>query len=630
MNYRQVTFFCFIAIFLSYAQSKPQGVLDSIQTIDVVEVKATVFQELTVLGQKSVAISENARLRNSTNFTELLRYNSPIVFKDFGRGGVSTARFRGTSATNTMVLWNGININAVGNGQTDFNALSIATADEIKIQSGGASVRYGSGAIGGSVHIYDLLYFDKHIESQFFSTYGSFQTTSNFIKTNIGTDKWAFKVAATYNQSDNDYTFIDNRYTDAAGNLLKNENGNYQNYGLDLSMGFQISEHNTLRFFTTAYYANRFFSDGLPNPAAGSERNEDFNQRNLLQWKWHFSALKQQVNLAYVTQEYRYYESKDALSFDYGKTKQAIASHELTYKMADFWKATSFLQYTRTQGTADVITTRTRSVLSFSGGLSYNNGRNFISAVNFRNEANSDFKLPFLLSFAAERKIASSFWAKINLSKNYRVPTYNELYWPKVGNLDLLPEYAHQGDFGFSLKKKQLEIAATFFYIKMDNKIIWLPYVDSNQWRPKNIDKAINKGLETSFFVEKNIQNATLQLRGNYIYTSAENTKTEKQLAYTPKHLLNYTFSYRVNRIEAYIQDLWQSKVYTNEIGIDFYSLQPVSVMNFGLDYTLFHQKYNKLVLGGKLNNIFNRVYYFTNLRPMPGINFSININYKF
>ncbi|MGB2127973.1 MAG: TonB-dependent receptor plug domain-containing protein [Flavicella sp.] len=615
---------------LPYAQSNPQGVLDSIQVIDVVAVKATVFQELAVLGQKTVSISEDARLRNSTNFTELLRYNSPIVFKDYGRGGVSTARFRGTAATNTLVLWNGININAVGNGQTDFNALSVATADEIIIQSGGAGIRYGSGAIGGVVHINDQLHFEKHDESQIFATYGSFHTTSNFAKTNIGTGKWAFKVAATFNQSDNDYTFIDDRYTDADGNLLQNDNGNYRNYGVDLSLGYQIAENNTLSFFTTGYYANRFFSDGLPNPAAGSERNEDFNQRNLLQWNWDFLDFKQQVNLAYITQEYRYYESKDALNFNYGKTKQAIASHELTYKLYDSWKATSLLQFIHTQGAADVIATKTRDVFSFSGGISYNNQRNFITTVNFRTEANSDFNLPLSLSLAAEHKITHELWAKLSLSTNYRVPTYNEMYWPRVGNLDLQPEYARQIDIGFSFNNKQFALETAFFYIEMDDKIIWLPSVNSNQWRPKNIVEAINKGLETSLFVEKKIDKSTLKISGNYMYTSAKNTKTKKQLAYTPKHVLNYTFSYGFNRIEAYFQDLWQSMVYTNEIGIDFYSLQPVRVVNLGMDYKLFQRESCELVIGGKLNNLFNKVYYFTNLRPMPGKNYTININYKF
>lgn len=630
MNYIQGTLFCCLASALSHAQSKPLGQLDSIQAIDLVEIKAAKFHKASVLGQKIVELSETTRLRNGTNFTELLRYNSPIVFKDYGRGGISTARFRGTSASNTLVLWNGININAAGNGQTDFNALSVATSDQIKIQSGGASVRYGSGAIGGVVHINDHLYFGKHHASQFFSSYGSFQTTSNFVKTNIGTNKWAFKFAATYNQSANDYTFIDDRYTDTDGSLLKNENGNYRNYGLDFSLGYEISKNNTLQFFTTGYYANRFFSDGLPNPAAGSERNEDFNQRNLLQWSSRFSGFKQQVNLAYLTQEYRYYSAKDSVDYDYGKTVQSIASHELVYDRANLWKATTFLQYTHTQGAANAITDKKRQVFSLSGGLTYNNGRNLRMSLHSRNEFNSDFKLPLAISFAAERKMGASLWAKINLSKNYRAPTFNEMYWPRLGNLDLLPEYAQQGDVGFSVEKKHFELAATFFYIRMDNKIIWLPSVNSNQWHPKNIAEAVNKGVETSFYIEKNIRKNRFQLKGNHVYTSAKNTTTKKQLAYTPEHVLNYTFSYGINRFEAYFQDLFQGKVYTNEIGIDFYSLKPVRVMNLGLEYTLFQQESNKLVFGGKLNNFLNKVYYFTNLRPMPGTNFTININYKF
>ncbi|PHO00244.1 TonB-dependent receptor, partial [Rhodobacteraceae bacterium 4F10] len=200
------------------------------------------------IATKELKIGIKEQTKNPINLTNLLRYNSPIAFRDYGNGGVSTARFRGTSASNTLVLWNGIPINAVGSGQTDFNALSASISDNILVQSGGNSTEYGSGAIGGTVHLKDEVLFKEHQKFQLFTSYGSYNTTSNFFKSSSGTDKWNVKLASTFNYSDNDYTYIDGRYKDSEGNLLTNENGNYKNYGVNFVIGYKFSPVNFLSF----------------------------------------------------------------------------------------------------------------------------------------------------------------------------------------------------------------------------------------------------------------------------------------------------------------------------------------------------------------------------------------------
>ncbi len=620
----------FSAPMFSQTTISGKGLLDSIQKLNEVAVVATKHHKQDVLGQKTIVVSEAEVVKNPTNFTELLRYNSPIAFKDYGNGGTSSARFRGTSATNTVVLWNGININSVGNGQTDFNAISANTTDQIIVKSGGGSVQYGSGAIGGTVHLNDILGFKKHRDFQVFSSYGSFNTTSNFFKSNLGTGKWAVKLASTFNKSDNDYKFIDDRYTDEDGNLLKNENGNYVNYGLDFSVGYKITSLNKLFFYSSGYYGDRLFSAGLPNPSSGSERNEDFSQRNLLKWEYRFSNFKQVLNLAYLFQEYRYYDNKDSEEFDFGNSKRFLLDYSLKYRFSNSWNITYLMQYENTEGDTNLIAPETRTSFSLGGILTFKPTENFITTYSIRNENNSDFEVPVSMSLSAEQKVLKYVWLKTNLSTNYRVPTFNEMYWPVVGNKNLIPEQSKQVDFGFELENKGFEFSTTVFYIHIDDKIIWLPAGGSNLWAPKNIKEVINKGAEFFLGYTKEVGKHTIHFSGNYTYTQAHNTETGKELPYTPKHLLNYTAEYGYDWFKVYFQRLYQTKVYTNEINIDFYSLDPVSVSNIGLDFKLLEKENKSLVLGAKVNNVLNEVYYFTNLRPMPGRNFNIHINYKF
>ena len=64
---------------------------------------------------------------------------------------VASPSFRGTNASQTAVLWNGIPINSMFTGQTDFNTILTGSIDKLTIRSGSGSVPFGSGAIGGSI-----------------------------------------------------------------------------------------------------------------------------------------------------------------------------------------------------------------------------------------------------------------------------------------------------------------------------------------------------------------------------------------------------------------------------------------------------------------------------------------------
>lgn len=91
-----------------------------------------------------VKLSDSVIQRNPTSLTELLRNNTTIYFKEYGKGMTSSASFRGTTSQQTAVLWNGININSQFNGQTDFNTINSFDFNSIAVRAGGGSVAYGS------------------------------------------------------------------------------------------------------------------------------------------------------------------------------------------------------------------------------------------------------------------------------------------------------------------------------------------------------------------------------------------------------------------------------------------------------------------------------------------------------
>jgi vitamin B12 transporter len=158
-----------VTVVHSYAQQDTLTLLDEVLLTDGRLYKNSRSQVVTVL--------QDSTLRESDpSLTNVLKFNSPIYFRENGYGMVSSASFRGTTATQTAVVWNGININSQLNGQTDFNTVNTSGYDNIAIRAGGGSVLYGSGAIGGSVHLNNQFKFNRKFENNLRLDYGSFDT----------------------------------------------------------------------------------------------------------------------------------------------------------------------------------------------------------------------------------------------------------------------------------------------------------------------------------------------------------------------------------------------------------------------------------------------------------------------
>src|SRR5690606_7858279 len=90
--------------------------------------------------QKTEKLNDSIIKRNPGFLTSILNYNSLIYFKENGLGGASSPSFRGTTAQQTAVIWNGINVNSQLLGQTDFNAINVLSFNTISVKSGGGSV----------------------------------------------------------------------------------------------------------------------------------------------------------------------------------------------------------------------------------------------------------------------------------------------------------------------------------------------------------------------------------------------------------------------------------------------------------------------------------------------------------
>lgn len=181
---------------------------DSTQVLKEVIISDSQLQRFSNT-QSVLQLTDSILQKNLVSLTNLLNYNSVIYFKENGFGMVASPSFRGTSAQQTAVIWNGININSQLNGQTDFNTITTKDFNAITIRAGGGSSLYGSSAIGGSIHLLNTLSFEKRIENTLQMRYGSFNTFGASYKIEHASEKISTQISLSRNSSVNDYKYLD-------------------------------------------------------------------------------------------------------------------------------------------------------------------------------------------------------------------------------------------------------------------------------------------------------------------------------------------------------------------------------------------------------------------------------------
>jgi iron complex outermembrane receptor protein len=597
----------------------------------------TVLKEIIVVADKKIENSKGYKIqvlndsiitKNTESFTSLLRFNSLIYLKEYGSGGTSTASFRGTSSSNTAVIWNGININSINSGQTGFNSLTVSLFDAIDVRSGGGSIEYGSGAIGGTIHLNDqLLYKSKKvIENQFVGSIGSFSTYNSLYKFKVSTEKLALKLGMSYNESENDYKLL--------GTDFKNFNGAYNNFNMSVGLAYKFNPKSELKFYSTSYVSKRLFSGEIPNPTGANDKYKNFNNRNLLVYDYQNNKFNHELKLAFLTQEYQFFDNKLVDEFNFGKSKRYLINYDVAYRFLSIKaKLTSYSEYESVFGKTDQIIEKNRR--QFSQSFIYN--QNILNTVFFdlkvRKDFNSDYNVPNSYSLGMKAKMLKNLSLRANASKNYRVPTYNDLYWPGQGNVNLIPETSVQAEFAVTYKKKKFSADLGVFYISAKDKIVWTPNGDPSRqgvWTPINLSDAANKGVELSFSYAKSYNNHFIDFRANYSYTEAKDKDTQKFLIFVPKHLFNGNFGYSYKRFSFFYQQLFTGKIFTAESNSNDFMLPSFFVGNLGGDYRITKKIKNEITIGFKINNVFNKNYVTQPRRPMPNRNYNLNINYKF
>ena len=555
--------------------------------------------------------------KNQPSLTTLLNFSTGIYFKENGLGMVSSPSFRGTTAQQTAVIWNGININSQLNGQTDFNTITTSDFNSISIRAGGGSSLYGTSAIGGSIHLNTNLSFKDEFSSRLNVNYSSFTTLMVNYHLRYSDEKISFFGSISRNSSNNDYAYFNSN--------RKNLNGQFYNSSYNVGFAYKLNSRNTLKIYSQFFDGERHFS--LINPSDSKTKYQDFNTRNLADLTTYLGTFTSNLKVGFLSENYKYFEDIDQEDFTFGKVETLLAKYNLNYRINSKTQMDFVADFSQNKGSGSDIVEEKRSISGFALQFKQNSNSKISYNWSLRKEITSNYKSPLLYAVGIVYKPLTWYALKTNISQNFRIPTFNDLYWQGAGNVDLNPEQSLQGEIGNVFQWQNVIVTATVFHSKIKEMIRWLPQ-NGGVFKPINTDRVSIFGTEFTMHYQKQIDKHHFDFNANYSYTKSVDESTKKQLTFVPFHKTTASLAYSYCRFSAFYQYLFTGSVFTQTDNNPKKIIENYTVSNLGFSAEL--DKNKNYSLGFRILNLWNEDYESVENRPLPGRNYSLNLTLNF
>lgn len=556
--------------------------------------------------------STQLELYQGQSVAALIGTQSPVFIKSYGFNSLSTLSFRGASAAQSLVLWNGVPVNNPALGVADLSLLPVFFADEISIAYGGSSALLGNGNVGGALLLDQEppSFSKKKKEAGVYLAAGSFGQKLLGVNLKGDPDKkgrWQFSLRALGQLAENDFP-----YQDEAGATQRMHHARQQSGQLFLAAARQVKGG----YISVKAWGQSGWREIPPAlfESQSLKKQTDQALRLVADWQLRSNNLK----LAYSTEGMDYEDKAIGLRsqaitrrlFLSDTWRKSWQEHELTLMLPlqmDWLAGSGYRQ----------------SQLALAAFYQYQKKRWQISVQGRAGWYDQRFALTPGLGVSFKIKE----WCRIYLSaqRSFRQPTLNELYYQPGGNAQLKPEEGWSGDGGYKIdfKKEQWQISheGALFARYIQNWIIWY---GGAIWTPHNIAAVSSRGAETNTTIHwrQGSFNASFWVQTAYILsTTAQSVNpldgsVGKQLPYVPRY--NYRVGARLG---------WKSWLLSADYGYTGYRfitsdesqfLAPYDVCGAQLAYgfTLGRQE---LKLQGSCQNIFDVPYQVVAFRPMPG-----------
>ena len=226
-----------------------------------------------------------------------------------------------------------------------------------------------------------------------------------------------------------------------------------------------------------------------------------------------------------------------------------------------------------------------------------------------------------------------SLFLRAMYKDTYRMPTFNDLYYLRMGNTGLRPEIAKELNLGITWNgqpvswMKYLTMTVDGYLNNVTDKIVAFP--STYVWKMANFGKVRITGLDVTLGTEiPVVHQVSVVMMGAYTYQEAVDKEERSasynmQLPYTPEHSGNGSVMIRMPWVNIGYSVLAQGKRWSSMQTTHLYALKAYWEHTLTLSRE-FQLRSCKVMLSGSINNFTDEQYEIIKYYPMPGRSFTV------
>ncbi len=596
--------FLFILLLFNPFTASAQQDSTTAQLGEIVVTATRLEESVEDVAQDVTVITANEIKKHSyETVSDILNDVMGVKIKEYGnRGNSSSISIRASTAEQVLILIDGKRLNKPSSGQFDLNDIPVPVEniERIEILRGASSALYGADAMGGVINIITKRP-DKPINKARIQ-YGRFDTKNLLFTTSRKLDDFG-------------YSFTLER-EDSHGYRPDTD---YELWNLNGKLTYDLSKN--VNAVLNIDYGHKELgspgSTGWPTPEA-----RQWNENGL--YGITLNAKNSKFN---IYSHYNRIHYKNPSSFEDDTHKNYIrgVDGQTSFSLGEinlFTVGAEILEE-KLHSTAVGNKKRRRFGTFLQDELFFTDSFIVTAGIRYDDYDTGNRITPRV---SVLYRLFPETTLRASAGKGYRVPTFNELYWPDTGwaagNPSLKPEKSSEYEVSVEQRiNKNIKTKVVGFYKKVNDLIVWQE-VSSRKWMPVNIGRARIRGIE----VETSVNLEPFELMLNYTYQDPRDLEKDQIITDRQRHNLNAGVTYSNSKgLSATLDGSYVSN-YTTETG----NHKCYFILNTKISKTITLAEGIKGTFYVKGKNILDREYEVTKGYPLPGHQWMAGVTVEF
>ena len=497
----------------------------------VVTATRTPVQAASLTRDVSVITRDDIARAGPTSLPELLSREAGIEFASNGGDGRQSSLFiRGTNSNQSVVLIDGVRVVSATTGATALEQIPLEQIERIEIVRGPVSGLYGADAIGGVVQVF---------------TRKGRGAPAPHLSLAAGNDA-TWRVGAGIGGVVGDTSFavdVTHRTTDGGFSATNRDNFNYnpdedgyRNTAYSVRVSHLLAEghevgFNAFQAFGRAQYdANQDLTGQINDIQKNRVQANSVYLKNQLTERWHST-----LTLSQAVDRSENFTPRNPWGPDYGrfKTTQDTLTWQNDLALGAAGQLTAGYEHQKQKvSSTQEFTVSNRQNNAVFAGWNGEFGASLLNA-SLRHDNNSQFGGKTTGTLGYGYRVNEAVKLTANWGTAFRVPTFNDLYWPDdgngyVGNPDLKPESSRNAEVGAELSGALGKLKLAAFENRVDDLINGYDCSGGSPCTSSNVNKATIKGVSLTGSTVL----AGTTLRGNVNWQDPRDDITDKRLTY--------------------------------------------------------------------------------------------------